>query len=195
MNSKDIPELTFLKRKVEEKFGRKANTTYGFEALSVVIEHETGELISASTLKRLWGYVSSNPIPRISTLDILARYVEESDFASFCRKLKESGDVQSGYETGSVLTSSDLKEGAVIMLQWNPNRLVRLRYLGDKKFTVIESVNSKLREGDVFEIGCFILGYPMYIPEIQRDGEKTAPYIAGSRDGLTKIRIDDERGK
>ena len=189
MTSKDTPELTLLKNRVEEKFGRKVSTTYGFEALSVVIEHEIGMMLSSSTLKRLWGYVSSKPIPRTSTLDILAMYVGEKDFASFCKKISEGSNSQSDYETGNVVMSSDLDEGRVVLLQWNPNRLVRLRYLGDSRFTVIESINSKLREGDVFEMGCFILGHPMLIPGIQRNGQTTAPYIAGRKDGLTRIEL------
>ena len=71
--SKNIPELTFLLSEVEKKYNRRIATTTDFESLSVVIEHTTGELLSSSTLKRLWGYVSLNPTPRISTLDILSR--------------------------------------------------------------------------------------------------------------------------
>ena len=72
---KEIPELNALLSEVERKYGRRIATSTDFEALSVVIEHEINEMISASTLKRLWGYVSSNPSPRVSTLDILSRYV------------------------------------------------------------------------------------------------------------------------
>mgnify|MGYP003318672969 CR=1 FL=1 len=81
---KNMPELAYLLTEVEKKYGRRIATTTDFESLSVVIEHTIGELISSSTLKRLWGYVSLNPTPRIATLDVLSRFVGHKDFRSFC---------------------------------------------------------------------------------------------------------------
>ena len=80
-----IPELAYLLRKVEERYGRSVKTSTDFEALSVTIEREIGEFISASTLKRLWGYVSLQPSPRIATLDVLSRYIGAGSFAGFSR--------------------------------------------------------------------------------------------------------------
>ena len=70
-----MPELAYLLEEVEKKYGRRIATTTDFEALSVVIEHQVGEMLSSSTLKRLWGYVSLSPTPRVATLDILSRFV------------------------------------------------------------------------------------------------------------------------
>ncbi len=53
-----IPEIALLLEEVEKKYGRKVSTSTDFESLSVVIEHEIGEYLSSSTLKRLWGYVT-----------------------------------------------------------------------------------------------------------------------------------------
>ncbi len=44
----NIPELTYLLSEVERKHNRRIATTTDFESLSVVIEHHTGELLSAS---------------------------------------------------------------------------------------------------------------------------------------------------
>ena len=48
---KNMPELAYLLTEVEKKYGRRIATTTDFESLSVVIEHQIGELISSSTLK------------------------------------------------------------------------------------------------------------------------------------------------
>ncbi len=61
--AKIVPELNYLLAEVEKRYGRRLSTSADFEALSVVVEHESGELISASTLKRLWGYVTLKPTP------------------------------------------------------------------------------------------------------------------------------------
>lgn len=49
--AKIVPELNYLLAEVEKRYGRRLSTSADFEALSVVVEHESGELISASTLK------------------------------------------------------------------------------------------------------------------------------------------------
>lgn len=183
--SKQIPELNYLLSEVEKRYGRRLTTSTDFEALSVVIEHEINEMLSASTLKRLWGYVSSNPVPRISTLDILCRYIGKRDFLTFCENIKKSPEFESSFFTAKFVSSSDLQEGCTVEIGWNPNRVVRLQYLGGSKFKVLSSLNSQLKADDEFEVSSFILGYPLYISRIFRDGEYTPSYIAGSNDGLT----------
>ena len=152
-----MPELAFLLREVEQKYGRRIATTTDFESLSVVIEHQIGEMLSSSTLKRLWGYVRLNPTPRIATLDILSRFVGHKDFRNFCESLKESKAFVSTFFTAKCQTVAELKPGAVITLGWAPNRLVKLKYHGDFRFEVISSENSQLMCGDSFELSEIIV--------------------------------------
>lgn len=188
--SKQIPELNYLLSEVEKRYGRRLTTSTDFEALSVVIEHEINEMLSASTLKRLWGYVSSNPVPRISTLDILCRYIGKRDFLTFCENIKKSPEFESSFFTAKFVSSFDLQEGCTVEIGWNPNRVVRLQYLRGSKFKVLSSLNSQLKADDEFEVSSFILGYPLYISRIFRDGEYTPSYIAGSNDGLTILSVE-----
>lgn len=184
-----IPELNFLLSKVEARYNRRLSTTTDFEALSVVIEHDCGEMISASTLKRLWGYVPSKSVPRASTLDVLCRFIGIRDFHSFCKGIIESNEFESAYVTSKHILCSKLIEGAQIRIGWNPNRIVTLRYLGGDLFTVENNRNSSLREGDIFTTSSFMLGYPLFIPVIKRDGENLPSYIAGSQNGLTILEL------
>ncbi len=190
MANKQIPELSYLLSEVEKRYGRRIATSTDFESLSVVIEHEIGELVSSSTLKRLWGYMTMKPTPRISTLDILSRYAGYRNFASFCDNLRNLEIFQSQFLNIRFLNPKDLEQGATVTIGWNPNRIVKLRYLCDTEFEVIESINSKLAAGDRFSLGTIIIGYPLYIPYILRNGEKTPPYVAGIKSGLTVIEID-----
>ena len=89
--AKIVPELNYLLAEVEKRYGRRLSTSADFEALSVVVEHESGELISASTLKRLWGYVTLKPTPRISTLNVLSRYIGKRDFNAFQQSIMSDG--------------------------------------------------------------------------------------------------------
>lgn len=188
--SKQIPELNYLLSEVEKHYGRRISTSTDFEALSVVIEHDINEMVSSSTLKRLWGYVSSNPVPRISTLDVLSRYIGYKDYLDFCGKVKSSPAFESGFFSSKCINTSELSAGCTVNIGWNPNRVVSLKYLGGYRFRVTVSLNSQLREGDEFELTSFMLGYPLYIPRIFRDGDYTPSYIAGSNDGLTVLNVE-----
>ena len=190
MSNKNIPELSFLLSEVEKKYGRRVATSTDFESLSVVIEMTVGELISSSTLKRLWGYVSLNPTPRIATLDVLARFVGYRNFRDFCEGLKESQAFVSTFFSSSCLDISSLVAGQKVTLGWQPDRVVELEYLGDFQFEVTSNQNSSLLPGDRFELSNVILEYPLVISRILRNGEYTPSYIAGQQCGITIMRID-----
>lgn len=186
---KTIPELSYLLTEVEKRYGRRLATSSDFEALSVIIEHESGDVISASTLKRLWGYVTMKPVPRQSTLDVLSRYVGNKNFYSFCQHIKNDNLFESRFFSTKSVMSSDLEQGAEILIGWAPDRLVQLEYLGGGEFVVRKSENSKLMVDDRFMATCFYIGYPLLIPRILRSGEYTPSYIAGATEGLNRLEI------
>lgn len=191
--AKIIPELNYLLDEVEKHYGRKLLSSGDFEALSVVIEHESGEILSASTLKRLWGYVSLKPTPRISTLNVLARYVGKRDFMAFRQSIQDDNYYVSRFFSVKTVYTSDLAEGAELVIGWAPNRVVRLRYGGECTFEVLRSENSKLEAGDRFDADSFMIGYPLYIPRILRKGEYTPSYIAGTNEGLNRLEVVGEK--
>lgn len=185
--SKEIPELSFLLKEVGKVYGRRVATTTDFESLSIVIEHEIGELLSASTLKRLWGYVGDRRTPRIYTLDILSRFCGKKDFKEFCAWLVKESGVDSQFFTERYIRTADLLSGDSLTLGWEPDRLVRVLYLGKGRFRVISSANSKLKAGDEFEADGFLLNFPLYITAIYREGEVLPSYVAGRVHGLSVL--------
>ena len=190
MGTPFIPELAELLHQVDLKFAHRLSTTTDYELLSFVIERELGELVSASTLQRLWGYVSYSSTPRIATLDTLCRYIGHKDFKSFRQTLKDSGAIVSTFFTSKTVEASTLGEGARLLLGWAPNRLIRLRFLGGTTFEVISVENAKLRPGDRFEASEFILGAPLFIATIRRsDGTVTPPYVAAKAEGLNVLEV------
>lgn len=188
MAGKQIPEINYLMSLVEQKFRKCVKTSTDFNALASEIECETGESVSASTLKRMWGYVNMNPVPRQSTLDILAKYIGKDNFKSFCEDLKNSQAFNSMFFSADFICSRNLKPEECVEIGWDPDRNVRLKYLGGSQFEVLSSLNSKLAPGDRFLAANFIKGHPLYLSQILRDGEHTPSYIAGSHGGLTHLR-------
>ncbi len=188
--TKPIPELNYLLRKVEEKYGRSISTSTDFESLSLTMERETGGFVSASTLKRLWGYVSLKPAPRVATLDVLSRYVGYSSFTKLCQALKDDPAVESAFFTTRFVVSEELKEGDIVTIGWEPNRLVKLEYQGNNLYKVLSSANSKLCVGDEFSASQFMLGYPLFVDRIKRGDVYTSSYVAGKVEGLNRLEVN-----
>lgn len=189
MAKSSIPELGWLLHEVEEKYGGRLATSKDFDALSLAIQEQTRTVISSSTLKRLWGYVSLNPLPRRATLDILAKYLSFKDFPTYCESLSKRGISESGFFDSRSISVSDLQEGSRLEIGWAPNRLVTLLYLGNFLFEVIDSQNSKLEKGDRFELSNIIFGYPLFISRILRNGEYTPSFIAGRETGINTLKV------
>ena len=54
------PEIEELKSLVEQKYGKLLATTTDFEIFTLQLEKATGKSVSASSLKRLYGYVGDS---------------------------------------------------------------------------------------------------------------------------------------
>ena len=67
------PEILELRHRIENSVNRKIQTPADFDFLRGIIWDRTHEQISASTLKRIWGYIDGVDETRNSTLKILAR--------------------------------------------------------------------------------------------------------------------------
>ncbi|MBP5799888.1 MAG: hypothetical protein J6W43_08260 [Prevotella sp.] len=72
-----------LRVSAEQKVGRQMHTPKDFDYLRECIYEECHEMVSLSTLKRLWGYDRYEGTPRISTLVPIARYVGFRDWDDF----------------------------------------------------------------------------------------------------------------
>lgn len=71
---------------IEQQTGLNMQHNHDFVSLSQLIFERLHESISASTLKRLWGYVDpQNVKPRTNTLNILAVFLGCEDFDNFCK--------------------------------------------------------------------------------------------------------------
>ena len=123
-NPHHTPEILALLDAIEKRFGYKPETTTHFIALSYAIESVTDNHLSASTLKRLWGYVNNLPAPRATTLDILSQYVGHKSFRAFCEWLRAKTAETSAFFQTSYLIPEELTPGTLVELGWEPDRLL-----------------------------------------------------------------------
>ena len=189
----DRPEIYELRLRIEVSIKRKIETPADFDFLRGIIWERTHEQISTSTLKRLWGYVDGVDNARNSTLNVLSKALGYENWDAFILKLKSENVDNSDLVMSESMSSSDLKIGDRLMIAWQPNRVCRLKYLGDNQFEVMESQNSKLKVGDTFRCGLFILGEPVYINDLRQNNGAGEPklFVIGNKSGLTKLRVED----
>lgn len=173
-----------LKKEVEKKAGFTPAVLPDFQRLRDAIEVEMRDTLSLSTLKRFWGYIEGWQTPRLSSLDILARYVGHNDYRSFVAYCNENNPVQSKFLLEDVIAVSSLTPDTEVELTWLPDRRVKLRYEGDCRFIVIENQCSKLKEG--YKIRCAILGkrHPLYADVLIPGMSESRPYLAGKDSGI-----------
>ena len=101
--------------------GRKMVVPRDFAWLSEKVEERTQQRVSASTLRRFWGYVNEGVTASKFTKNVLAIFLGYADFEEFVL-LQGAGaiqrgkdavkEVRTGFECGLVMENfNDIKEG------------------------------------------------------------------------------------
>ena len=171
-----------LKEEVEALVGRKIKSPKDFDFLSRQIQGYTSGNISISTLKRMWGYVTTTSKPSLFNLDLLSRMVGYPDWATF--SLGDSATASSRFFVKSKLISDALEVGEEVRLTWCPGRIVTIKYLGNDSFEVLESILSKLDAGDTFTCHQFVADEPLYLSNLQHVGMQPCNYVCGRNGGI-----------
>ena len=184
---KTSPEISELKKRIEQQLKRKVKTPNDFIFLSGAVWERTHETISSTTLKRLWGYVDGADETRNSTLEILSRFLGFDNWDDFLAEIhKDSG---SDLVTSPHINAKELTIGDRIFVSWKPDRRCTFRYLGDMKFIVETAENSKLKVGDTFFANLFILGEPLYLSDLVQGNSSPMAFVVGNRDGLCELEV------
>ncbi|SJZ61934.1 hypothetical protein SAMN04488128_101937 [Chitinophaga eiseniae] len=93
-NNIDNYYIRLCLQQVETKLKRGGSsewTTYDFDRLSVEIQEVTGVSLSVTTLKRLWGKLSYQHMPAMTTLNTIARFAGYEDWRDFKQRSSVSG--------------------------------------------------------------------------------------------------------
>ena len=155
--------------------------------LSLDIESKVGVHIGATTLKRLLGFAQDERTPHASTLDAIARYL---GYAHWDELLTIENQGNSDFEApDDEVRSTDLQPDACVEIAYLPNRRLVLQYLGDCRFRVTASQNSKLLKGYEVEIHHFVLHHPLLVVNVWCDGESLGQFTAGRVSGLSSIKL------
>lgn len=183
-------ERELLKR-LQEKSGLALNQSSHFEVLAQAIFDLTGDRLGVNTIKRLFGFNIKKVVSRRSTLDILARYLDFTDFDTLLLELGEESDI-SAFSPVESVESSRLPYGAHVKITYDPNRILKLKYLGNFKFCVEEAIGSKnLKEGDELIIAQIAVGHRLVASHVYRGGLDMGAYEAARSQGVKEIEVND----
>lgn len=172
---------------LKEKSGSDLRLPSDCEFLSLDIESKTGIRIGATTLKRLVGFANDERQPHTTTLDAIARYLGYAHWDELS-KIEDNGN--SDFDSpDDEIRSADLQIGANVEITYLPDRRLTLEYLGDNRYRVTASENSKLQKDDEVEILNFVLHHPLLVVNVWRDGESLGQFTAGRVSGLSSIKL------
>lgn len=176
-----------IKEHVESKLGKMIRYHSDLEYLCVEIEKQTKQKISLNTLKRLFGFITGVSEPRLYTLDTIALYLGYTNWDVYLLSLDQSGN--SGFNSLQEIRIESLPLASVIEFEYDPDRVVQVKFEGQNHFKVVSAKNSKLQENDLVEITHFVLNYPLVILNVLRDGKSMGRFTAGKVGGLTVLRL------
>ena len=181
-------QITSLQLTVEEAIGRQPQTPKDFDTLSDRIFARTGEMVSRNTLRRIWGRIGGDVMPRHSTLDILARFVGYNDYKAFCGGIP-GGESSSPFLGRHLSVADGLMPGDRLRLTWQPGRVCDVQYNGSLHFRVTHAENTRLREGDTFLCSIIVEGQPLYLDQLQHAGQTPITYICGKLEGGVRFEL------
>jgi hypothetical protein len=101
MQTQQEQDLARLREEIESVVGRKMKTPKDFDFLAGQIFDKLHENVSSTTLKRIWGYLSEPSTPRLSTLDLLAQFIDYKDWDAFCSQEPQTSPSSPQEETAS----------------------------------------------------------------------------------------------
>ncbi len=177
--------LDMLRQAVARSVSFPIRTSRDFELLSEAVADAGAGYLSPSTLKRVWGYVRGSQTRHAATLDILSRFAGYDCFGDFAARMREQGEVQSGFPERPSLDALTLEPGATLELSWLPDRRMTLRRLGACRFEILAAANTRLEAGMRVRFSHIVEGSPLVL-NIESDA--VAPgsvYEIGKIDGVT----------
>ena len=178
-------EIEKLRKDIEKALARPIQTPRDFDHLSKRIYARLHVMISATTLKRLWGYQSDGGQPRISTLNILSRFLGYRDWEEYHKNAMLPEEQQSDPVFSRRLSvQEELHEGDRVRLTWLPGRVCDIEYLGGLDFRVVASEKTRLRPGDTFRCSLVVEGEPLYLDRLIQDGRAPIAYVCGKKNGV-----------
>lgn len=153
-----------------------------------ISEGHPGPIVCESTIKRLLGFAKKPPTPRNSTLDAVAKWLGYENYKVLLQEVGEE-NYSSVFTPQCIINAAELQAGTQIQFTYEPSRVVVMTYLGNSRFMINESKNSKLVKGDKITLTTLVLGQLFQVTEVVRNGVSLGGYTGAMDGGLTSLEI------
>lgn len=182
-------------KEIEKALGKELCTPKDFDMLRDSIYNRLHILVSATTLKRIWGYLNEEVQTRQGSFDILAQFIGYPNYKDYINKheICEEELPSSPVLSRKLNVLEDLKTSDLLRIIWQPERQCDVIYLGKQTFRVLSSCNTRIRPNDTFCCGLFIEGEPLYIDNLLQENRPPVSYVCGKKSGIRYEKLASSR--
>lgn len=162
------------------------SSSIGCTRFAQCINDTIGIYVSANTLKRAFGIIHSTSNTSQYTLDVIAKYIGYIDWDDF---IKNDVPKTSDFNCNAIVSLNTVEIGHSVKFSYSPNRKVSMKSIGHGRFSITESINSKLHVGDIVTALQIVPDHPLEFTSVVRNGKDLGVFTAGIHDGITAIDI------
>ena len=174
-----------IKKRLEEKSGINIRYSRDCEVLANKIGSQSNCRLSASTIRRLFGFIKETKEVRIHTLDVISNYLGHTSWDELIQTLNQEEDIKPDIITE--LKLSRLKTGDKYSYTYKPDAEVTFECVAKSRFKVIDSKNGQLKKGDIFTANMILLHYPFFIRQADQVNNSFVQVIEGKISGILSI--------
>jgi hypothetical protein len=168
------------------RYGHQVKYPRDCAALAEEISATCKAKISASTLKRLYGFVKgASQDPRLYTLDLISEYLGYKGWEHLLSDISPEGQPEKSKIER--LSSNQIKKEQVVTLLYEPSRLIELKKT-ENGFLIISSNDRKLQVNDILYFGNLKLHLPVTFENVYRKGIDLGKLQVATVSGLTSIK-------
>lgn len=174
-----------IKQKIEERFGKEVRYPKDCEPLANHISQACKTRVSASTLRRLYGFVKGIREPRLHTLDIVAEYLGHKGWEQLVSSFDRSEDEPE--KLIDKLRPEQIKNGQAIQVAYEPTKVIEIRKVGGQ-LQVVSSNEKRVLVNDEVRFRLLELHYPLTFSHHFREGGSLGKLQLATVSGITSIK-------
>ena len=174
-----------VKDKIHHRFGQEIRYPKDCEPLAQSISEVCKTRISASTLRRLYGFVKGIREPRLYTLDIVAEYLGYKGWDQLIATFQKDREIT--VKILERLKPEQIRKGETVELKYQPGKAIELKKV-ENVFVVVSTNDKRLQLNDEVKFTLLELHYPLIFSHLIRDDKSLGKVQLAMVSGVTSIR-------
>lgn len=173
-----------IKQKIEDHASLKVRYPKDCEILSEIITKACGQRISASTLKRLFGFTKGTETARLMSLDLIAQFLGHDTYDQLIANLYKQKTDQPMVK---LVHCKKLKAGTELKVSFGSISKIHVRNIEGGLFETLDQIKTDLKNGDRIRLEKIELDAPLVVYDRESNGVVYGKLLLGKITGVTKI--------